>query len=84
MRPDLAGGKPIRMADLGARKPLTTRDAADCLGVNIQKFFRLAAKHNVQPVLQATGRRGARFWDLSDVARLAILLALDVDAEEAS
>lgn len=49
---------------------LTSRKAADRLGVNIQKFHRLAAKHGLSPVMEAPGKRGAKFWNPRDIDRL--------------
>ena len=50
---------------------LTTSEAADRLGVNVQKFHRLAAAHSIEPHLRAPGKRGACFWRPADVERLA-------------
>lgn len=50
---------------------LTTAEAADRLGVNVQKFFRLAEAANIQPALAAPGLRGAKFWRTADIERLA-------------
>ena len=45
------------------------------LGVNVQKFFRLAAKHGVFPTMEAPGLRGAKFWNPRDIDRVARLEA---------
>lgn len=50
---------------------LPTSRAADLLGVNVQKFFRLAAKHDVLPTFEAPGKRGAKFWNPRDIERIA-------------
>lgn len=48
---------------------LSSREAADLLGINVQKFHRLAA--DLTPVLSIPGKRGAKFWRPNDVERLA-------------
>lgn len=53
---------------------LTTAEAAAHLEVNVPKFFRLAIKHEVLPVFEAPGKRGAKFWNPRDVERLAALV----------
>ena len=50
---------------------LTTAAAAERLGVNVQKSFRLAESAGIQPALEAPGLRGAKFWHSSDVDQLA-------------
>jgi len=50
---------------------LTTSEAADLLGMNVQKFFRVAAAAELTPALEAPGLRGAKFWHRSDVEQLA-------------
>lgn len=50
---------------------LTTAAAAERLGVNVQKFFRLAESAGIQPALEAPGLRGAKFWRTSDIDALA-------------
>lgn len=52
---------------------LTTAQAAERLGVNVQKFHRLAAKHGVAPALAGTGIRGPKFWHPRDVEWIARL-----------
>lgn len=54
---------------------MTTKDAATRLGVNVPKFFRLAATHGVNPVVEAAGIRGPKFWDPADINRLAEVAA---------
>jgi hypothetical protein len=54
---------------------LTTVQAAERLGVNVQKFHRLAAAANINPVIEAPGLRGAKFWCPRDVDKLARTLA---------
>lgn len=50
---------------------ITTSEAAEMVGVNVQKFFRLVAAHDITPALEAPGLRGAKFWHRSDVEKLA-------------
>ena len=50
---------------------LTSREAAARLGVNIQRFHRLVAEHGIEPMIEGAGIRGPKFWDPTDIARLA-------------
>lgn len=50
---------------------LTTAEAAERLGVNVQKFFRLVDAAKIKPVVEAPGLRGAKFWKPRDIDRLA-------------
>ncbi len=50
---------------------LTTREAAALLDVNVQKLHRLAAAHDIAPIMEAPGLRGAKFWNPRDIDRLA-------------
>lgn len=50
---------------------LNSTDAAERLGVNAQRFHRLVAQYKLTPVLKAPGKRGVRFWDPTDIDRLA-------------
>lgn len=59
------GGKAFHM------ESLTSRQAADRLGVNAQKFHRLAKTAGLTPVLEVPGIRGAKFWDPADIEDLA-------------
>lgn len=59
---------------------LTTAEAAAQLNVNVQKFFRLAAKHDVLPTFEAPGKRGAKFWNPRDVERIAARKAAEAAA----
>jgi hypothetical protein len=49
---------------------LTTAEAAARLGVPVWKFHREYAPR-IAPVLEAPGKRGAKFWNLRDIDRLA-------------
>jgi len=50
---------------------LTSAEAADRLGVTVQKWHRLAKAANLTPASAAPGLRGARWWNLADVNRIA-------------
>lgn len=50
---------------------LTTREAADQLGITVRQFHGLASKHDLIPARELPGIRGAKFWRVSDVVRLA-------------
>lgn len=61
---------------------LTSADAAQRLGVNAQRFHRLVARYKVNPVIEAPGLRGAKFWNPKDIERIANELAAeDVNGE---
>ena len=51
-----------------------TKRAALILGVTVQRFHRLARLHEVEPVFQATGVTGEKFWSPKDIARLAEII----------
>lgn len=53
---------------------LGTAKAAARLEVSVQQFHRLTRRHQLNPVFQATGRTGEKFWNPADVDRLAVLL----------
>jgi hypothetical protein len=57
---------------------LTSREGADRLQVNVQKFHRLVAVYQVEPVIAGPGLRGAKFWRPADIDRIAA--ALDAEA----
>lgn len=44
------------------------------LGVNVQKFHRLVAKHGLKPAVEVPGKRGAKFWRRRDVEALEQLV----------
>jgi hypothetical protein len=50
---------------------LTSREGADLLRVNVQKFHRLVADYQVEPLIVGPGLRGAKFWRPDDIARIA-------------
>jgi len=51
---------------------LTSKEAADLLGLpNVQAWHRLVAREGLVPVKELPGIRGAKFWRVSDVVRLA-------------
>ena len=51
-----------------ASPPLvTTREAAEILGVSVFQVARLAQRGELRTAVQAPGKRGARFFDRADV-----------------
>lgn len=42
---------------------ITTAEAAEQLGIDVAKFHRLVAKHNMDPLRKLPGVRGAMLWD---------------------
>ena len=42
---------------------ITTAEAAEQLGIDVAKFHRLVAKHNLDPARKLPGVRGAMLWD---------------------
>lgn len=54
---------------------IKSADAAERLGVNPQRFHRLVAQHNIEPAVQITGPRGAKFWNITDIDTLEALVA---------
>lgn len=61
---------PVVLYSFPLMETLTSRQAAERLGVNVQKFHRLVAAKDIQPALRAPGKRGAAFWDPADIERL--------------
>lgn len=59
---------------------LLSSEAAARLGVNVQKFHRLVAQHDIAPAFEAPGLRGAKFWLPRDVDLLAAKLAEKANA----
>lgn len=53
---------------------LLSKEAAARCGVNVQKFHRLAATHRIEPLIEAPGARGAKFWLPRDIDRLLELI----------
>ena len=49
---------------------LTTREAADALGVTVQTIAKWVDKGRIAPALQGPGLRGAMFFDPSDIEAL--------------
>lgn len=58
------------MVRLSAMEILTSREAADLLGIRIQAWHRLVAKEGLRPTHELPGIRGAKFWLRADVERL--------------
>jgi hypothetical protein len=46
---------------------LTSKGAAERLGVTVRQFHYLVERHGVKPVRELPGLRGAKFWDPSDI-----------------
>jgi hypothetical protein len=46
---------------------LTSREAAERLGVSVRQWHGLVAKHKLRPVRELPGLRGAKFWSVDDV-----------------
>jgi hypothetical protein len=59
---------------------LTTADAAELVGVTVQKFHRLANAAEITPVIQGAGIRGPKFWKVGDVAAIARAVRAEVAA----
>jgi hypothetical protein len=55
---------------------LPTRAAARRVGVNVQKFHRLAALYDVKPRLSGDGLTGAKFWHPDDVALITLRFSI--------
>lgn len=51
-------------------KIISTKDAADQLGVNVQKFHRLASRLGIDPVAKVTGKTGAKMWSTEQVEQM--------------
>lgn len=59
----------VRLSDM---EILTSREAADLLGISPQAWHRLVAKERLVPVKEVPGIRGAKFWKATDVMRVAV------------
>lgn len=64
LTPTRAGVKPFPMTSI------TSRDAAERLGVSVQTWHRLVTKYAITPERSLPGIRGAKYWRLSDVNRV--------------
>lgn len=51
---------------------MSSREAADLLGISPQGWHRLVHKERLIPVKEVPGLRGAKFWRATDVMRLAV------------
>jgi hypothetical protein len=49
---------------------ITTAEAAEQLGIDVAKFHRLVAKHDLQPARKLPGVRGAMLWDTQAIEAL--------------
>ncbi len=63
-------GNPAVVLNLSDMATLTSAEAAERLGVNVQRFHRLVHRHGVNPVLVGPGIRGPKFWNAADIDRL--------------
>ena len=55
----------------GMANTLTSAEAAAHLGVTVAKWHRIVHTENLTPAAAAPGLRGARWWKLADVNRIA-------------
>lgn len=55
---------------LSTVESLTSREAAERLGITVRQWHGLVAKHKLQPVRELPGLRGAKFWAVEDVDSL--------------
>lgn len=63
---------------------LSSAQAARRLRVNVQKFHRLSQEHDVEPVFQAAGERGPKFWSVASIDGLAEIMRQELLAEIAA
>lgn len=49
---------------------LTTRQAADALGVSVTRWHKLVKRHGIAPIFRAPGITGAMFWSPDAVETL--------------
>lgn len=49
---------------------LTSREAADDLGVSVRSWHWLVEKYELVPAKELPGLRGAKLWHAADVARV--------------
>jgi hypothetical protein len=54
---------------------IPTAEAAEQVGVNVQKYHRVAAKLGVEPTFRGPGRTGVKFWHPRDVEHIRRELA---------
>ena len=52
-------------------KVSTSRQAADEVGVNVQRWHRLVKRYQLNPTHEIPGIRGAKFWRDQDVKFIA-------------
>jgi hypothetical protein len=53
---------------------ISSAQAAKRLNVNVQKFHRLVEQHQLEPAFKAAGEKGARFWKVETIDRLAEIM----------
>lgn len=56
-----------------AMNTLSSREAAERIGISVASFHRLARKHTVSPIIEAPGVRGAKFWLRTDIDKLTAI-----------
>jgi hypothetical protein len=54
----------------------TTKQAADELGVSVQKVHRAAIELGIEPVWKLPGRTGAKMWSPTDIEAIRQHLAV--------
>jgi hypothetical protein len=67
-------------------KDPTSREAADQLGISVQRWHRLAERFQLKATRELPGLRGAKFWRPQDVRTVGRFLAAEQpdDVEVAS
>ena len=63
-------------------KDPTSKEAADQLGISVQRWHRLAERYQLKPTRELPGLRGAKFWREQDVRFVARVI--EARAEVAS
>lgn len=58
------------MVNISTVEAMTSREAAEQLGIRVQQWHRLVARHNLSPQYELPGIRGAKFWHPGDVDRV--------------
>lgn len=58
-------------------EPMSSREAADRLGVRVQQWHRLVVRYNLTPERKIPGIRGAKFWHAYDVERVRLAIAAE-------
>lgn len=61
-------------------KDPTSREAADRLGISVQRWHRLVERYRLSPTRELPGIRGAKFWRQQDVTLVGRIL--DAERQE--